>query len=113
MDEAWLPFTVNRGETEFFYDSKLAKNRRDDPPFAVQSPGFPPKRMFAAGYSWRGPTRLYIVEDNAKINGEYFLEKILKPMMLEDVPRLYGADSGKVVLHMDSAPSHTKKCVYE
>ena len=68
--------------------------------------------MFAAGYSWRGPTRFYVVEDKAKVNAEYFLEHILKPMMLVDVPALYGADADKVILHMDSAPSHTKKIVY-
>ena len=67
--------------------------------------------MFAAGFSWRGPTKLYLIDDDAKVNGEYILERILKPMMLEDVPRLYGADADKVVLHMDSAPLHIKNIV--
>ena len=113
MDEAWLPFNMNNGTTKIYYDSKSLENRREKPPVEVQAPSHPCKRMFAAGFSWRGPTRLYIVENNAKVNGEYFLENILKPMLLDDLPRLYGKDAGKVILHMDSAPSHTKKIVYE
>ena len=113
MDEAWLPYTLKNGEQDFYYDAKTVGERREDPPLTVQSPSHPQKRMFAAGYSWRGPTRFYVVEDKAKVNGEYFLEHILKPMMLVDVPALYGADADKVILHMDSAPSHTKKIVYD
>ena len=112
MDEAWLPYTMKNGKRDFYYDAKTVGERREDPPLTVQSPSHPQKRMFAAGYSWRGPTRFYVVEDKAKVNGEYFLEHILKPMMLVDVAALYGADADKVILHMDSAPSHTKKIVY-
>ena len=112
MDEAWLPYNVNHGQRDFFYDSKSKENRRKNPPLSVQEPAHVQKRMFAAGFSWRGPTRLYIVKGDAKINGQYFLEKILKPMMLFDIPRLYGADADKVILHMDSAPSHTSRVAY-
>jgi hypothetical protein len=34
-------------------------------------------------------------------------------MMLEDVPRLYGGNAGKVNLYMDSARSHTARIVYK
>ena len=37
----------------------------------------------------------------------------MKPMVLFDIPKLYGADVGKVILHMDSAPSHTSRVVYK
>ena len=112
-DEAWLPHKKNNGQREFFYDAKLAKNRREDAPVAVQSPAWPQKRMFAAGFSWRGPTRLYIVDGDAKVTGAYFLEHVLIPMMTVDVPNLYGPDADKVILHMDSAPSHVFKLVYK
>ncbi|OWA54890.1 hypothetical protein BV898_19282 [Hypsibius exemplaris] len=58
-------------------------------------------------------TRLYVVEPKAKVNAAYFIEKILSPMMLVDVPKLYGRDAKKVILHMDSARSHTAKPVYD
>jgi hypothetical protein len=34
-------------------------------------------------------------------------------MILEGVPRLYGADKDKVTLHFDFARSHTTKLTYE
>ena len=39
------------------------------------------------------------------------MERILKPTMEIDVPNLYGADADKVILHVDSASSHTGKLV--
>ncbi|OQV23101.1 hypothetical protein BV898_03146 [Hypsibius exemplaris] len=58
-------------------------------------------------------SHLYMVEPKAEVNAAYFIEKILIPMMLEDVPRLYGRDKKKVILHMDSARSHSAKQVYD
>ena len=78
IDEAWLPYTMKNGKRDFYYDAKTVGERREDPPLTMPSPSHPQKRMFAAGYSWRGPTRFYVVEDKAKVNGEYFLEHILK-----------------------------------
>jgi hypothetical protein len=34
-------------------------------------------------------------------------------MMLVDVPKLYGADANRVILHMDSARSHIARIVYQ
>ena len=65
--------------------------------------------MFAAGFSYRGPTRLYVVPKAAKVNADLFIKLILKPKMLVDIPKLFIADAGKVILHMDSASSHTAK----
>ena len=112
MDEAWLPYNVNHGQRDFFYDSTSKENRRKNLPLSVQEPAHVQKRMFAAGFSWRGPTRLYILKGDAKVNGQYFLEKIVKPMVLLDIPKLYDADADKVILHMDSAPSHTSRVVH-
>ena len=50
---------------------------------------------------------------DAKVNAELFIKHILKPVMHENVPRLYGADADKVILHIDSAPAHTAKAVYK
>ena len=111
MDEAMLPFDPGHGQRDFYYDEKIKENRRDQPPLKVRAPAHAPQRMFAAGYTWRGPTRLYVVDKDVKVNGELFLEQILKPMLQIDLPNLYGADADKVVLHMDSASSHTSKLV--
>ncbi|GAU87707.1 hypothetical protein RvY_00518 [Ramazzottius varieornatus] len=62
-------------------------------PTAVKSSSFPAQRMFAAGYSYRGSTRLYAVPQKAKVNADLFIKKILKPMFDIDVPKLYRADA--------------------
>ena len=69
--------------------------------------------MFAAGFTWRGQTNFYLVPEKTKMTGELFVEQVLAPMMLVDVPRLYGKDAKKVVLHMDSATSHTCVKTYQ
>jgi hypothetical protein len=113
MDEAMLPFDFKNGQREFFYQSKNPEERRSEEPLVSRAPSFPEQRMFTAGYGWFGPTRHYVVPPKAKINAETFIEWILKPMMLEDVPRLYGANKDKVILHFDSARSHTAKLTYD
>ena len=94
---------------ESFYNARSRKTG-EDPSLAVQFPSQLQKRMLAAGFSWRGPTQLYWIDDMPQSMGNFF-ELILERMMLEDVPRLYGADSDKMVLHMDSASSHIKSAV--
>jgi len=113
MNEAMLPLDGLNGQREFFYKPKDREERSDDPPVLSGSPSHPQQRMFAAGFSWRGQTRLYVVPKEAKVNADLFIEHILRPMMLEDVSRLFGLDADKVVLHMDSAPAHTAKKVYQ
>ena len=63
--------------------------------------------MFAAGYSWRGQTQLYCIPEKSKMNGELFIKQVLSLIVKEDIPRLYGSDAPEVVIHMDSATSHT------
>lgn len=113
MDEAMLPLDGKNGQRDFFYEPKDPAEGSDDPPVACGSPSHPLQRMFAASYSWRGETQLYVVPKDAKVNSALFIEHILEPMMLVDVPRLYGVDADKVALHMDSAPAHTAKIVFK
>ncbi|GAV01648.1 hypothetical protein RvY_12326 [Ramazzottius varieornatus] len=111
MEEAMLPLDFENGKTDFVYVTKKSVEDGRVIPTAVKSPSFPAQRMVAAGYSYRGPTRLYAVPQKAKVNADLFIKKILKPMFDIDVPKFYGADAWKVILHMDSAPAHTAKKV--
>ncbi|OWA51152.1 hypothetical protein BV898_15646 [Hypsibius exemplaris] len=114
MDEAMLPLDYENGQSEYYYDSKNVEERRKNVPVFTKSPSHPQQRMYAAGFGWEGQSRLYVVEPKAKVNAAYFIEKILSPMMLVDVPKLYSKREAKnVILHMDSARSHTAKPVYE
>ena len=109
MGEAMLPLDYSNGQTIFFYPTENDKEEGRVAPLAVQKQSFTLQRMFAAGFSYRGPTRLYVVPKDTKVNVDLFIKHILRPMMLVDVPKLFGADAGKVILHMDSVSSHTAK----
>ena len=65
--------------------------------------------MFACGLTWRGPTRFYHIPLNSKMTADVFMQQMLAPMMLVDLPKLYGKEAHKIVLRMDSATSHTAK----
>ena len=39
--------------------------------------------------------------------GKVFIKSVLRPNLCRDVPRLFGKDASKAVLHIDSEASHT------
>ena len=65
--------------------------------------------MTAAGFSWKGPTQLFIIPAKAKVNADYFIQHIFEPIFAVDVPRLYGRDTGKAILHRNGATNHTAR----
>ena len=67
---------------------------------------WPKQIMVAMGICWYGKSRLYVVPEKTKVNADFFVKKILKPMVTYDIPRLFGTQKSKVIFHMDSAPSH-------
>ena len=107
LDECMLPLDYTNGQSEYYYAPKNVKERDRPPPLATCAQQFPEQLMMAAGFTWRGPTRLYIVPPKTKITAEYFVKQVLTPMFDVDIPKLYGKEAGKVELHMDSASSHT------
>jgi hypothetical protein len=79
----------------------------------TQKPSHPQQRTFATSYGWKGESCLFVIEPDTKVNAKYFIKHVLSPMMLEDVPRLYGANADKIVHHFDYARSHTAKLTYD
>ena len=63
--------------------------------------------MFVAGMSARGPTAIRFVPPKTKINSEYYIKHVLKPLFRKGIPKLYGKKAKFVALHQDSAPAHT------
>ena len=51
---------------------------------------------------------------NAKINAEYCIEYVLKPICEKHIPEIYGSEASKVFVHHDAASSQTSKktCQY-
>ena len=58
------------------------------------------------GVSWYGKTELRFVEPKAKINADYYCEKLLKPLFEKDIPRLFYGRKFRPVFHQDNAPAH-------
>ena len=65
------------------------------------------KLMVAIGICWFGKSKAYIIPSTAKVTAQVLIKSVLTPIVRKDLPRLYGEQSSKVWLHMDSAPSHT------
>ncbi|GBL77738.1 hypothetical protein AVEN_152951-1 [Araneus ventricosus] len=59
------------------------------------------------GHSANGVTKPRLVQPGAKINSEYYIEKISKPFLKDDYCRLYPNDDA--VFHEDSVPSHASR----
>ena len=47
------------------------------------------------------------------MDADLFIGQVLQSIVLEDILRLYGKDASKVVVHMDSASSHTARKTYK
>ena len=109
MDEAWLTLDYTNGKSTHHYDSKKKSERKSDPPAATSAPQFPDQIMFAAGFCAKGKTDLYFIPKDTKVCSKVFVKQVLEPMFKRDVPRIFGRNKNKVLLHMDSASSHTSK----
>ena len=111
FDETYITLDDTSGETDFYYDGNCLEIPDDWKKKPRKS--WPRKVMVVIGICWRGKTKAYIVPEKAKVNADYFIKHILKPIVEKDIPRLYGELSGKVKIHMDSAPGHVSKKTYK
>ncbi|OWA54703.1 hypothetical protein BV898_19104 [Hypsibius exemplaris] len=70
--------------------------------------------MFVAGVCSRGKTAIRFVKPGAKINSEYYIQHVLKPLFKNDIWKLFpGELINKVVFHHDSAPAHSSGITQE
>ena len=68
---------------------------------------FGDKFMVVGARRGRGVLPLVKVPKNVKINAEWYIGRVLKPLLEVEVPKLYGEDTHKVFVHHDAASSHT------
>ena len=57
----------------------------------------------------RGTVPLIRVPSKVKINAEYYVDYVLKPLFADHLPRLNRNDINKVFFHHDKMPSHFSK----
>ncbi|CAF2529763.1 unnamed protein product [Rotaria sp. Silwood2] len=91
---------------------KVCYIKKTDPDYdrmiIQQNTSRPKGFMVWGGVSSQGKTALRFVAPGTKVNSNYYVNKVLKPFLAQDVPRLFPKrQKMKWFLHQDSAPSHT------
>jgi len=107
LDEAWVYLTNCNKIRAVSYRPMDAKGRSDWVRTCRES--FPKGFMVVAGYCAKGHLQIRRVAQNAKINAKYYQDNILEPLYREEIPALYGRESGSVHIHQDKASSHTAR----
>ncbi|XP_071041955.1 low-density lipoprotein receptor-related protein 1B [Parasteatoda tepidariorum] len=103
-DEAWIYLSNTNAKSKVQYLSR-GQNRRDLTPSTTVP--HPKGVIIWMGISAHGVTKPRFVKPGAKINSEYYIQKILKPFLKDDYCRLY--PNVDAVFHQDSVPSHASK----
>ena len=66
--------------------------------------------MAWAGVSFHGKTNIRIIDKGVKVNSDFYINQVLKPLVSNGLPRIFSGDQIKdMVIHQDSASSHTSK----
>lgn len=108
LDEAWVYLNQSGGHRDVCW---IERGRGEDFEKALLEQGklFEKKIMVVAVFCARGPVMCKIVPNNTKINADYYINSVLKPLFENELPRVYGGELDKVFFHHDGAPSHTAK----
>jgi [histone H3]-lysine36 N-dimethyltransferase SETMAR len=106
MDEAWFYLENCKGSRRIYYSS----SKKTDPEYGVQKiEKFSEKFMVVGALTGRGPVPLVKVPGNVKVNSQYYIDEVLKPILEVHVAALYPGETEKVFIHHDKASSHTSK----
>lgn len=103
-DEALFHLSGNNGQTKVQYISR-GENR--SALHAYSKVQFPKSIMVWLGISANGTTSVRFVTPGVKINSDFYINKILKPFITKDIPKLY--PNKDYLFHQDSCPSHVSK----
>lgn len=99
-DESWFYLSSKTQKTDSQY--LFPNQTRADLEIRTHQ-AYQKRVMVWAAISARGPIGPIFVDPGAKINKDYYIDKILKPM-IKDFRKLYPDGDG--IFHQDSAPSH-------
>ena len=105
LDEALVYLQDSNGKREICY----VKNGESVPEEWVfeKNESFDESFMVVGAITGRGTVPLFKVPSNVKINAQYYVDYVLKPLFTVHLPRLYPNEMQKVFFHHDKASSHT------
>ncbi|UYV74502.1 PGBD5 [Cordylochernes scorpioides] len=104
LDEAWMYVTYCNGIRKIYYIKR--GNQVPDNWVHQCSETFPKGFMVVGVMTGRGVLLLIKVPSKVKVNSEFYIECVLKPV-IEQLKDLYPGEMDKVFLHHDKASSHT------
>ena len=107
IDEAWCYMSHVNGRRRVFYQFRGQQSPRSFLKYWRKKK--PRGVMFVAGISWRGTTAIRFVPQHTKVDADFYINKVLRPLFRKDIPRLFGKARNMAVLHHDSAPAHKAK----
>jgi hypothetical protein len=111
LDEAWFYLNDCKGKNNICYIREEEKKLTN---WVLEKEENEIKKIMAvAGITRRGVLPLHRVPSNTKINAEYYINCVLKPRLEMGLPKLYGNELHKVIIHHDQAPSHVSKKTME
>lgn len=105
LDEALVYLNNSNGQTRICY-VKRGESVPEDWVFEKDE-SFSKSFMVIGVITGRGTVPLFRVPAKVKINAQYYIENVLKPLFTEHLPRLYKKEMHKVFFHHDKATSHT------
>ncbi|GBL96270.1 hypothetical protein AVEN_234196-1 [Araneus ventricosus] len=103
-DEVWIYLSDTNAKFKVQFLSR-DQNRRDLTPSTTVP--HPKGVMVWMDISANGCYQTTVCATWAKINSEYYIQKILKPFLKDDYRRLY--PNGDAFFHQDFAPSHASR----
>jgi hypothetical protein len=107
LDEAMFSLQDTNGRRSIYYELKTEKNPRRL--VVNRRENFCKKFMVVGGLSGRGVLPLIRVPPKVKVSAQWYIDFVLIPYLEVEVPKLYGRDTSKVIVHHDAASSHTAK----
>lgn len=106
LDEAMFGLHNCHGKRKICYVQKGQTIPRN---WFVDKDNFLETFMVVGAISGRGPLPLIRVPKKVKVNSQFYIDKVLKPLLETHLPSLYPNDLSSVTVHHDAAPSHTAK----
>ena len=106
LDEALFGLENCNGKRKICYVPKGQEVPED---WIVDHENFFQTFMVVGAISGRGTLPLIKVPKKTKVNADYYISNVLKPIVEKHLPRLYPGELRKVVIHHDKASSHTAR----
>lgn len=105
LDEALIYLDDSNGESKICY---VKRGEQVPDSWVLEGDKSFRKGFMVVGIiTGKGTLPLIRVPSATKINSQYYVDYVLRPLFTEHLPRLYGKDIKKVFFHHDKATSHT------